>query len=98
MMGWIPLHSASTYGHTECILLDAGADFNLKDNNGRTPLHSASWNDHANCVRILLDAGADLNLKDNLGRTPFELANDETKAFINEWLKNNEDPDEPESS
>jgi ankyrin repeat protein len=99
-IGMTPLHLASYKGYTNCvrILLDAGADLNLKDDFGWTPPHSVSYNGHNECVLILLDAGADLNLKVN-GKTHLDLANDETKAFIIEWLKNNEEPiKEPDSN
>ena len=60
------LQAASFRGHEKIvqILLDAGADVNLKEQYG-IGLQEASKNGHENVVQILLDAGADVN---NRGR------------------------------
>ena len=50
------------------ILLKAGADFNAKDEDGRTVLMWATENT-AEVVSILLKAGADINERDNYGTT-----------------------------
>jgi ankyrin repeat protein len=42
------------------LLLNHGADAELVDANGRTPLHRASRNGHVDCVGYLLDNGADI--------------------------------------
>ncbi|MBR4985307.1 MAG: ankyrin repeat domain-containing protein [Proteobacteria bacterium] len=53
-------------------LIEAGADINAKDDNGKTPLHWCvslrSSND--DIAKLLIGAGADVNAKDNKGRTP----------------------------
>jgi ankyrin repeat protein len=48
-------------------LIEAGADVNLKNDQGETPLFSACFNDMA--VALLAQAGADLNTKDKAGQT-----------------------------
>ena len=53
------------------LLLAAGADVRVVDENGQTPLHLVS---HAPCVDLLLDAGADLEARDWEGRTPIGAA------------------------
>ena len=44
-------------------LLENGADPNIADHRGRTPLHSAALNANSFSIRRLLDAGADPNAK-----------------------------------
>ena len=68
-----PVAVASYFGLSVVLrhLLDAGADANVKEKDGRTPLHWASGNGHDTVVQQLLDAGADVNAKDNYGRTLF---------------------------
>jgi ankyrin repeat protein len=57
------------------LLLAAGADINVKENQrGLTPLHEAArwgWND---VVRFLVDHGANLEARDNRGMTPIDSA------------------------
>jgi len=59
-----PLHSAAASGELEEIrlLLEYGADVNLKDASGRTPLHYAESTD---AVRLLLNSGADVDVSAN---------------------------------
>ena len=54
------LHVAARMGHTEMVrlLLDRGADVNVRDRGGRAPLHLACMNGHTDTVRLLLDRGA----------------------------------------
>ncbi len=43
------------------VLLDAGADPNIRNEVGRTALHNAAQKGHSNIIRQLLKAGADVN-------------------------------------
>ena len=64
------LHCSRKKECTE-LLVREGADVNLKDHNGLTPLHSAiarSWN--IDCTLPLVSAGADVNAKCDKGETP----------------------------
>lgn len=56
---------AADYGQTEIIkyLVKKGADVNIKDEYGITPLLAAIWEGHANAVNLLLSEGANKNLK-----------------------------------
>ncbi|WP_375755299.1 ankyrin repeat domain-containing protein [Corallococcus exercitus] len=57
-----------------CAQLDAGADPNPFDAEGRTPLMAAARSGQDDLVRALLEAGADPTLPDGLGETPFVAA------------------------
>ncbi|KAF5195825.1 Acyl-coa-binding domain-containing protein [Thalictrum thalictroides] len=51
-----------------------GESVNLKDSEGRTPLHWAVDRGHSNIVELLLSKNADVNAKDNEGQTPLHYA------------------------
>lgn len=50
------------------------ADIDVKDENGRTPLHLACMNKHFEIAKILIENGADVNVIDNEGKTPLHYA------------------------
>ena len=52
------------------ILIDKGANFNIQDRDGRTPLHYAVKKRDLKFLTLLLEAGADIELQDNNGATP----------------------------
>ena len=51
------------------LLLNAGADLNLKDFDGHTALTRAAQNNNIGIVKLLLNSGVDFNEKDNNGNT-----------------------------
>lgn len=51
-------------------LLEAGADINIVDAKGWTPLHDAVIQGHTAIVKLLIAAGANVNAQDNEERTP----------------------------
>ncbi len=57
-------------------LLNAGANVNLGDNQGMTPLMWATANQQAGIVRVLLRRGADVNAKDSKGFTAAQMTED----------------------
>jgi uncharacterized protein len=63
-------------------LLAAGADPNVRQQGGYTPLHSAAHSDDAELVRLLLAHGADPALTADDGRTAADMAGERTRALL----------------
>ena len=64
-----PLSWAAYAGHDKVVslLLEAGADKDIKDNHGATPMHYAAASGCDKVVSLLLEAGADKNIKNTAG-------------------------------
>ena len=80
-MSWSALH-----GQTEIIqlLIENGAEVDMKSGDGTTPLHSAAFLGRVDVVKLLLDNGADIKARNNDGATPVDVlyVDWETTAFI----------------
>lgn len=65
------LTEAIGYGHKEVVrlLLDAGANVNVQDSIGFTPLMEAAQQGDKEIVKMLIDAGADVEAKAGFGQT-----------------------------
>jgi ankyrin repeat protein len=72
--GSSPLISAAVFGKTKIakVLIDAGADLSLKNNDGSTALHVAAFFCQLEIVQLLIDAKADKTRLNNFGLTPRE--------------------------
>ena len=69
-----PLAWSVSYGQTEAtrLLIENGADVNIRDDNGSTPLHSAAVFGRAAVAKLLLDNGANLRARNDDGASPVE--------------------------
>ncbi|KAL3161794.1 Signal recognition particle 43 kDa protein, chloroplastic [Trebouxia sp. C0009 RCD-2024] len=69
------LHFTAAVGNAECtrMLCEAGADIDLGDKQGYTPLHMAVGYSRTTTVQVLLDYGADPEVADKEGRNVVEL-------------------------
>lgn len=72
--GSTPLNTAAVFGKTGIakMLIDAGADLSIKNNDGSTPLHTAAFFGRIEIVQMLIDAHADKTIKNKYGATPRE--------------------------
>ncbi|KAJ2739365.1 phosphate system positive regulatory protein pho81, partial [Coemansia sp. BCRC 34301] len=59
-LGWTPVFYAASEGNLECIqiLLDAGCDIDVVDENGHTSAYFAANEGHLDCVDLLLEAAS----------------------------------------
>ena len=73
---------ASFYGNTAIarLLLEHGANVNVQDQNGGTPLIMAAVNNHTETVETLLDAGAQVDRPDVHGFSPLLVS--ATKGYL----------------
>ncbi|QJT96564.1 ankyrin repeat domain-containing protein [Wolbachia endosymbiont of Diaphorina citri] len=85
------LHAASKLNHDGSILVDlllqAGADPNIKSNEGKTPLHYAANRNYAYpIIDLLLEGKANPNIQDNTGKTPLQIAIDNNNVNSLEYF------------
>ncbi|XP_051724288.1 fibronectin type 3 and ankyrin repeat domains protein 1-like [Ctenopharyngodon idella] len=77
---WTPLMRVSAISGNAAVasvLLQAGAEVNVRDKAGKTPLMVAVLNNHVELVKLLLDSGADHHMKNEYGAGAADMA----KAF-----------------
>jgi ankyrin repeat protein len=73
-----PILSAAAAGHVKIVmlLLNNGADPNVREQGGYTPLHAAAQNGDTQMIRTLLFNGADLTIQAKDGKKPIDIAAD----------------------
>ncbi len=79
-----PIHSAVAANYTLIakMLLEAGADINVVQKSGDTPLHSAAHNGNIELLIVFLEAGANIAAKTEDGKTPADRASEKGFAEI----------------
>lgn len=77
-----PIHSAAAGNYTNiaALLVESGANVNVRQQAGVTPLHSAAQNGNLDMLILLLEAGAEVNARMEGGKLPADLARD--KGFF----------------
>lgn len=83
-----PLNSAAAGRHYEIamLLLERGANPNMRQSGDFVPLHAAAQNGQIEMVKILLQYGADKDLKNADGKTARDLALENSHKIVAEVL------------
>ena len=78
------MHVAAQYDHSDLIpiLLNAGAEINVRDNDGRTPLHIASYFNKEKELLVLLHGNPNVHLKGIDGMTAMDEARQQNHPKI----------------
>jgi ankyrin repeat protein len=64
------------------LLIAKGADLNVANANGQTPLHLSVRQGRKDIVELLIKKGADVNAKNKWNRTPYDIAVDQGRKEI----------------
>ncbi|WP_214070004.1 ankyrin repeat domain-containing protein [Mucilaginibacter sp. dw_454] len=83
-----PLHSAAagSYNNIARMLIENGAQVNIKQQAGATPLHSAAQTGNLELLILLLENGAEVNARMEGGKLPADLAREKGFNEIAEIL------------
>ena len=83
------IHEAAKTGNIKAVKqhLDAGADVNVKNDVGVTPLHWAVYYGHKEIVELLISNGAGMNAKNSTGLTPLDEAIRNEQPKIDDLLR-----------
>ncbi|XP_041354554.1 uncharacterized protein LOC121372324 [Gigantopelta aegis] len=74
--GWFEIHQACRYGRVQHLehLLYYGADIDVQNASGNTPLHVCAINNQESCARVLLFRGANKNVVNYNNQSAYEVA------------------------
>ncbi len=83
-----PIHSAAAGNYTDILrlLIENGAQVNVKQQAGSTPLHAAAQYGNLDMLIILLEHGADVNVRMEGGKLPADIAREKGFSEISEIL------------
>ncbi|MBS1531287.1 MAG: ankyrin repeat domain-containing protein [Bacteroidetes bacterium] len=83
-----PIHSAAAGNYTDIarMLIDNGANVNVRQQAGATPLHSAAQNGNLDLLILLLEHGAETDVRMEGGKLPSDMAREKGFAEIAEIL------------
>ena len=83
-----PIHSAAAGNYTDIVklLIEAGAEVNVKQQAGSTPLHAAAQYGNLDMLIVLLEFGAEVNVRMEGGKLPADLAREKGYNEIAEIL------------
>src|ERR1700744_457357 len=83
-----PIHSAAAGNYTDIVrlLIENGANVNVKQQAGATPLHSAAQNGNLEMLILLLENNADVTTRMEGGKLPADLAREKGFDEIAEIL------------
>lgn len=81
-------HDVAASGYTDTLrcLLRHGADLNLQDRWGNTPLHLAAKAGHLPAIR-LMRRGTSLQTRNQQGRTPIEILEESSDPSVQQWMQ-----------
>jgi ankyrin repeat protein len=83
-----PIHSATAGNYTDIarMLVENGANVNVRQQAGATPLHSAAQNGNLDMLIMLLEHGAETNVRMEGGKLPADMAREKGFKEIAEIL------------
>lgn len=84
-----PIHSAAAGNYTDIVrmLIENGAQVNVRQQAGATPLHSAAQNGNLELLILLLENGAEINVRMEGGKLPADMAREKGFDEIAEILE-----------
>lgn len=93
--GYSALYLAASNNHVKCVewLIQSGANLELRDNEGLTPILSAAEQGYFDAVKMLHDHGADMHAKTTTGESISDLSNRSKtgnvllKNFVNAYFE-----------
>ncbi|AAF44362.1 ankyrin repeat gene family protein [Fowlpox virus] len=83
-----PIHAAVSINTSRLtrLLINKGADVNVRNRYGKTPIHLACMYSKIGNIKVLIKNGANVNERDNYGITPLMICSREGKVSNMEYL------------